>query len=108
MNSPNNSCPIVIPHEICQQEAEIELMFRRLARSSDRASSHHSRHGANHVRERRVVTWLLIATLGFTCIIAVYLLWLKTTRSSGQPSGAGILDPLGVIEATEDSVESNR
>jgi len=57
-----------IPHEICEQEREIEGMYHNLIRFGR----------VDNVRSGEFVIWILVTVLGFLSIGALYFLLLKT------------------------------
>jgi hypothetical protein len=66
-----------IPRDICEQELEIELMFRHLVRFGDSASLHTLRGPSDGALEQKATVWILIVVLVLLCIGGSYLFWLK-------------------------------
>jgi hypothetical protein len=66
-----------IPREVCEQEHEIESLFRNLVRRGNTAGLHYSEDWPDRAARQEVATWIFIAVLILISIIALYLLWLK-------------------------------
>jgi hypothetical protein len=76
--SPSRRLPVTeIPRDICDQEPEIESMFRSLIRFGDSASLRHAQGWSNDALKQEVTAWILIVVLGFLCLVGFYIFWLK-------------------------------
>jgi len=76
MNAAKRSPRIEIPREICDQEPEIELMFRNLIRFSHSSGGlQYSEDRAADRSKREIVGWSLITLLALISIMDFYLLW---------------------------------
>ncbi len=75
------SAPIssIVPQEIREQEAEIELLRLDLFRSSDSTdlSYYQERRGDSSIWEPFV--WILVVMIGFGNVIGFYVLWCKAS-----------------------------
>jgi hypothetical protein len=68
-----------IPRDICEQELEIDLMFRHLVRFGNSASLRSLQGCSDLALEQEVTVWILIGVLAFICIFGLYLFWLKAS-----------------------------
>ena len=76
MNPAKRSSRIEIPREVCDQEPEIELMFRNLIRLSHSSGGlQYSEDRAADRSKREIVGWSLITLLALISIMDFYLLW---------------------------------
>jgi hypothetical protein len=83
--SPSRRLPVTeIPRDICDQEPEIESMFRSLIRFGDSASLRHAQGWSNDALKQEVTAWILIVVLGFLCLVGFYMFWLKAGGHCGS------------------------
>jgi hypothetical protein len=68
-----------MPRGICENELEIELMFRHLVRFGNSASLRSLEVCSDVALEQEVTVWILIVVLVFICIFGSYLFWLKAS-----------------------------
>jgi hypothetical protein len=73
-----------IPRDICEQELEIESMFRILVRFGDSGSLCRPQGWPNDALKQEATAWILIVVLGSICVIGFYLFWLKTSGDCGS------------------------
>ena len=66
-----------IPRDICKQELEIEAIVRSLVQFGDSGSPRRSQGRSNDALKHEATVWILMAVLGFICVIGFYLFWLK-------------------------------
>jgi hypothetical protein len=75
------SAPIssIVPREIREQEAEIELLYLDLFRGSDSTDLlyYQGRRGDSAIQE--IFVCILIFMLGFASVIGFYVLWCKAS-----------------------------
>jgi hypothetical protein len=69
-----------IPRNICEQEDEIESMFRDLVRFGDSANLDDSQDWQDVARKHAVVAWILIPVLAFISMIGFYLLLFRVAH----------------------------
>jgi hypothetical protein len=74
MSSSRRLPVIEIPRDICEQELEIESMFRSLVRFGDSGGLGRRPQGWNDAALKQEATaWMLIVVLGSICVIGLYL-----------------------------------
>lgn len=78
MSSPRRPSDMEIPHEIYEQESEIESIFQNRVRLQDSARLHGSQSRLDDAPKHEVAAWIAIVVLGFGIIISFYLLWHRT------------------------------
>lgn len=78
MSSPRRFSDMEIPHEIYEQESEIESIFQNRVRFQDSGRLHGSQNRLDDAPKHEVAAWIAIVVLGFGCIISFYLLWHRT------------------------------
>lgn len=64
-----------IPREICEQEREIEAMFRELVCEAEEQG--------DYTRHQKVSVLVLVVVLGFMSVVAFAALWLKAAGDCG-------------------------
>jgi hypothetical protein len=79
MSSLRRSLSAKIPRDIYKQEAEIESMFRNLARFGNNAGPRHSQDRPDDNPQQEVIAWIAVAVLAVLSIITGCLLWLKAS-----------------------------
>jgi hypothetical protein len=65
------------PRGSYNQRWNTEVTFRSTVRFGDHLDSHRSRAQLHSMRTRRITAWILIAAIGFTSVVAFYLLWAR-------------------------------
>jgi hypothetical protein len=68
-----------IPREVQAQERDIEWMLRHLLKNS-----HDTQRQSDVAHRQEVAAWILIVTLGVNSLLALYILYVKTSGNAGS------------------------
>jgi transcriptional regulator with GAF, ATPase, and Fis domain len=69
----------IIPREVQAQERDIEWMLRHLVKNS-----HDTQRQSDVAHRQELAAWILIVTLGVNSLLALYILYVKTSGNAGS------------------------